>query len=884
LTIDQRLSTALADRYRIVRELGQGGMATVYLAEDLKHDRKVAIKVLRPELAAVIGAERFLAEIKTTANLQHPHILPLHDSGLADGFLFYVMPFVEGESLRQRLAREGELPVGDTLRIMSEVADALAYAHRHGVVHRDIKPDNVLLAGRHALVADFGIAKAVSRATSTERLTETGMSIGTPLYMSPEQAAADPQVDHRADIYSLGVLGYEMLTGAPPFQGLSAQQVLAAKVTQEPAAVAVRRPAVPPRLNEIIARCLARRPADRYQNAEELLAELEGIVTPGGGTASTVTTSIQRKRQRALALLAGVVGAGLILAAGWKWVRRPFNLTTSNAVPVTTEPGVEFQPALSPDGSLIAYVAQRNGRDLVAVRSTRIATSGEVRPAEGDPGDQLFPSWSPDGEFLRFVEGKMSQFKYLSDFAWRQVGRLGGPTQPVILPRTTEWTAWSRDGKQVAIAAHDSLFIYGVRDTTVRAVGNNVDLNSVTWSPDGQWIAYVTGNSAWRFRPNTAGSTIWMMPVSGQEPIEIAGGDFLNVSPVWLDPRHLLWVSNKDGSREVYAVEVSGKGVRGTPQKVPGGTDAHTISVSDDGKRLAVAKFTARQNVLSFPLHHSQLLFLRDGRLITSGTQIVETHALSPDGQWLVYSSNLRGKADLYKVRLVGGEPIPITTAPEDEFSPAWSPDGSEVAYEIAGDLWVVSSQGGQPLQVTSGAAIDLQPAWSPDGLSLTFTSNRAEGTGWDRWRVWKVRRDRVGARWSEPSEVPHFGCIFPQWVSDNRGFWCSSGDTDLVLISPSGARLERRDLGAAGFIGTHPRLSRDESTFYVQISEGERRGLWAWPVRGGKPRLIIDFSNSPLIPQNHPGALSVGTDALYLTTLDQESDIWAMDLHRTSP
>ncbi|HTG83330.1 MAG TPA: protein kinase, partial [Gemmatimonadales bacterium] len=627
MTIDQRLSTALADRYRIERELGQGGMATVYLAEDLKHGRKVAIKVLRPELAAVIGAERFLAEIKTTANLQHPHILPLHDSGLADGFLFYVMPFVEGESLRQRLAREGELPVGDTLRIMSEVADALAYAHRHGVVHRDIKPDNVLLAERHALVADFGIAKAVTRATSAERLTETGMSIGTPLYMSPEQAAADPQVDHRADIYSLGVLGYEMLTGAPPFQGLSAQQVLAAKVTQEADAVAVRRPAVPPRLNEIITKCLERRPADRYPNAEELLADLEGIVTPGGGTAPTVTTSIETKPwRRPLALLAGTAAAGLLLAGAWTWLRRPFTLTTSNAVPVTTEPGVEFQPALSPDGSMIAYVAQRNGRDLVAVRSTRIATGGEVRPAEADHGDQLFPSWSPDGEFVRFVEGKTSQWEDLRDFAWRQVGRLGGPTQPVTLPRTSEWTAWSGDGKRVAIAAHDSLFIYGARDTTVREVGNSVDLNSVTWSPDGQWIAYVTGNGAWRFRPNTSTSTIWMMSIAGQEPIEVAGGGFLNVSPVWLDPRHLLWVSNKEGPREVYVVEVSGKGVRGTPQKVPGGTDAHTISVSADGKRMAVAKFTARQNVLSFPLYRSQLLFLRDGRPVTSGTQIVETH------------------------------------------------------------------------------------------------------------------------------------------------------------------------------------------------------------------------------------------------------------------
>jgi len=374
------------------------------------------------------------------------------------------------------------------------------------------------------------------------------------------------------------------------------------------------------------------------------------------------------------------------------------------------------------------------------------------------------------------------------------------------------------------------------------------------------------------------------MSVAGQEPIEVAGGDFLNVSPAWLDPRHLLFVSNREGSREVYAVEVSGKGVRGTPQKVPGGTDAHTISVSADGKRLAVAKFTARQNVLSFPLRPSKPLSLGDGRPITSGTQIVETHALSPDGQWLAYSSNLRGNADLYKVRLSGGEPVPITTAPEDEFSPAWSPDGSEVAYEISGDLWVVSAQGGKPLNVTSDSAIDLQPAWSPDGLSLAFTSNRSKGSGKDRWRVWKVGRDRVGGRWSEPSEVTHAGCFIPRWVPDNRGFWCSPGDTELVLASPAGTVLERRELAAEGFAGTFPVLSPDGSTFYVQVAEGERRGLWTWPVRSGKPRLIIRFDNSLLIPGNAPGTLSIGTDALYLTTLDQESDIWAMDLHRTAP
>ncbi len=223
-TVD-RLNAALEDRYRIERELGEGGMATVYLADDLKHERKVALKVLKPELAAVVGAERFLAEIKTTANLQHPHILPLHDSGEADGFLFYVMPYVEGDTLKDRLGREGQLPVGDAVEMATDVAEALQAAHEQGVIHRDIKPSNILISRGKPLIADFGIALAISTAGGGERLTETGLSLGTPFYMSPEQATGEP-VGPPSDTYALGCVLYEMLVGEPPLTGSTAQAVL----------------------------------------------------------------------------------------------------------------------------------------------------------------------------------------------------------------------------------------------------------------------------------------------------------------------------------------------------------------------------------------------------------------------------------------------------------------------------------------------------------------------------------------------------------------------------------------------------------------------------------------------------------------------------------
>src|SRR6476660_7884541 len=282
-----RLQLALADRYRIEGEIGAGGMATVYLAQDLRHDRRVALKLLRPELSAVIGAERVLAGIKLTANLQHPHILPLFDSGEAvvdnpegaQRFLFYVMPFVEGESLRARLNREKQLPVAEAVRIATEVASALDYAHRHGVVHRDIKPENILLHDGRALVADFGIALAASKAGGN-RMTETGMSLGTPHYMSPEQAMGEREITPRSDVYALGVVLYEMLTGDPPFTGSTAQAVVARVLTEAPRSLRPQRKSIPPYVEAAVLTALEKLPADRFATA----AEFAHALSPAGAT------------------------------------------------------------------------------------------------------------------------------------------------------------------------------------------------------------------------------------------------------------------------------------------------------------------------------------------------------------------------------------------------------------------------------------------------------------------------------------------------------------------------------------------------------------------------------------------------------------------------
>jgi eukaryotic-like serine/threonine-protein kinase len=407
----QPLSNALADRYRIERALGQGGMATVYLAHDIKHDRKVAVKVLKPELAAVLGAERFVVEIKTTASLQHPHILPLFDSGSADGFLYYVMPYIEGETLRSKLSRETQLGIDEAVRITTQVADALDYAHRHGVIHRDIKPENILLHDGRPMVADFGIALAVSAAAGG-RMTETGLSLGTPHYMSPEQATAEKDISARSDQYSLASVLYEMLAGVPPHIGGSAQQIIMRIITDTARPVTELRKSVPANVAAAIAKALEKLPADRFASARDFAAALTNAGFTATGTAVRSVPQALTPRRR-IASIAAIAAFGVIAFLTGRLVAVSSSDRDARATFSTLEPGPDEEWTLN--ATFEGFAISPNGREVALTVRTRNSSGIIIRSLDSLGARRLpntagatLPFWSPNGRSLGFfAEGRL---------------------------------------------------------------------------------------------------------------------------------------------------------------------------------------------------------------------------------------------------------------------------------------------------------------------------------------------------------------------------------------------------------------------------------------------------------------------------------------------
>jgi serine/threonine protein kinase len=870
----ERLATALADRYRIERELGQGGMATVYLAEDLKHGRKVAIKVLRPELAAVIGADRFVREIRTIAALQHPHILGLIDSGEVNGTAYYVMPFVEGESLRDRLNREKQLPIPDAIRIAGEAAAALDYAHRHGVIHRDIKPENILLHDGSALVADFGIALAVSSAGGS-RMTETGMSLGTPHYMSPEQAMGEREITARSDVYALGAMTYEMLLGEPPFSGPTAQAIVAKVLTEAPRPLTPRRHSIPPEVEDAVLTALQKLPADRFGSAAEFASALQDGTKARRKTAELHHPKVVGLRQRWL------VGLGLVVLplAAFLLGREsgkspPAPLTFGQSIKVTWDPAVEALPAMSPDGRSVAYASGTAARMRVFVRS--VAGGRGLALTDDTSQVQSHPRWSPDGSRVLFLQGG----------GVFSVPASGGADTPEVPPGRTSpvvSAAWSPDGKNIGYVIGDSLFVRDARNES-RGIAGFFEPNACQWSPDGKSIACASGNAI-SMMPgslfgNLSPSQIVIVQVTAGVVTSVTDSLSVNQSPIWSpDGRWLYFVSSRYGPRDILAAAMSDGRRTGPAIRVTTGLNAHTISLAADGGRLAFASLEIESNAWSIPLPAKPPATASGETQLTFGVQLVETADISSDGRWLVYDSDLGGNADLYRMALPNGTPERLTTDPSDDFFPDISPDGKEIAFHSwrggSRDIYVLPLDGGPIQQVSSSPRQESTASWSPDGTQLTF----ADFTG--RGGIWIAKR--VDGVWQPPVLRLDHG-VWPRWSPDGQFLSFSSnlirGSIWMMPADSGPPRLVADSTGPYGVFSDQPLWSPDGRSILTRSTNQEGDAtFWQVPLNGEAPHLLLTFNGQG--PRPSRGGWGVHANRIVYTAPAQHSDVWVMEVQK---
>jgi serine/threonine-protein kinase len=829
-TVAPRLSNALATRYRVERELGAGGMATVYLARDLRHDRDVAIKVLHPDLGAALGGDRFLAEIRTTARLQHPHILPLLDSGEADGLLFYVMPFVAGETLRSRLERERQLPMDAALRIAREVADALAYAHSVGIIHRDIKPENILMQGGHALVADFGIALAVQQAGG-QRMTQTGLSLGTPQYMSPEQAMGEKAIDSRTDIYALGAVVYEMIAGDPPFTGATVNAIVAKVMAERPTALHVIRDTVSPSVEYATLKALAKLPADRFATAADFAAAL-------ADSSTSATYRAQRKSGAQPAspparlrdpVVIGLVVAALALAGGLAWA-----LTRSPAgadpfpvrAEIVTPNEVKMGPVgLSPDGHSVVYTARAGaeGADMLYLRRLDQPNSRVIPGTDGGAA----PVFSPDGRSIYYIAGRRKLAKVgldggspvmladLSDNGGLDVSSSGdvvlgpgaseggdglfrvNPAGGALVPFTHidstrkelshRFPRVLADGKTVLLTIYFGSTRQSEIGITSLDDGKVVPLGIQGAKPLGvvdNRLVYVRWDGMIMAVPFDVRQRKAMgAPAAVQDSVRMwygSGGDasaFLTQAGGLAyahgsTPRRLLWVDRAGSAQPVLDERREFRNVR----------------LSPDGKRVALVIGTGS-------ITDIWVLDIAGGTLtpVTTGG-FARTPAWTPDGRSLVYVSTQSGRAAFWTRPADGsGDPVALGEIGRNPWNVDVSPDGRHAVYNaIYGssfNLETFSLDSSRTRQQIANAptATEVYGRFSPDGRSIVYTSDES-GRAEAYVRAFPPNGSRV--------QVSNGGALRPIWSADGREIFYWQGPrlmTATLARDPSLRVVSRR-------------------------------------------------------------------------------------------
>ena len=805
-----QLSAAIADRYTIEREIGRGGMATVYLARDVKHDRQVALKVLDPELGAVLGVDRFLAEIKVTANLQHPNLLPLFDSGAAGGLLYYVMPFVEGESLRARLDRERQLPVDEAIRITAAIANALQYAHEQGVVHRDLKPENVLMQAGEPIVADFGIALAVSRAGGA-RVTQTGLSLGTPQYMSPEQATGDRAIDGRSDIYALGAIAYEMLSGEPPHTGNTAQAIIARLLTEPARPIRTVRPAVPDRIDAAVLRALEKLPADRWSSSGSFRAALLGDLPTG--------TTTQRSKSRASRATIGLAVFATVLSAVCLWLA-----LSPRRVPAAAGPRVRFalsndrplavgeapQFALADDGTALAFVAtDSDGSTNLWIHRLEERLPRELPRTRGAEA----PFWSPDGKSVGFFEdGKIERYN-LDESSPTTVADVGGDAGgaawmangDLIVSRAEGplLRVPSGGGAAAPITSLDSArgelqhvlpyrlsdgkhFLYTAIGYTAAFTGGLMYVGSVTGgkatfvgrgvgiyaAPDHLLIGRDSDLVAVALNPRTfAMGTTERRILSGEPVNDIASSATGTIA----------WTSSGPAfTSSIEVLDRHGRTVRviGPPQ-VGGDHEYFAPRLSHDG-RIAAAEHHLGQGGGDIYLFD---LATGDARRETFDPK---NHSgfvsWSPDDKRIVFNTTRGGGGSMF-VKTVGkSDDRTLVAAVAASWPSDWSHDGKYILFDrpsptTHSDVWLAPADGGAPRTILATPANEMQAVLSPDGRWIAYASDEENG----RFNVYVRPFPLTAEQW----KVSDDGGEAPRWRADGKElFFIVRHGRDVSMMS----------------------------------------------------------------------------------------------------
>ena len=780
-----RLSASLADRYRIDRELGAGGMATVFLAHDLRHGRDVAIKVLHPDLGAALGGERFLSEIRTTARLQHPHILPLLDSGAAEGLLYYVMPLVTGETLRARLQREKQLPADDAIRIASEVADALGYAHELGVIHRDIKPENILLQGGHASVADFGIALAVQQAGG-QRMTQTGLSLGTPQYMSPEQAMGERTIDARSDLYALAAVTYEMLVGEAPFTGPTVQAILARVMTEEPRPIVAQRKSIPDHVEYAVMRGLEKLPADRWGSAREFAAALRSgtsVPTPHRSDARLRTSWRARLRDPLVLALAGVTIASIAFAV---WPRPSAPQINADVVRFTI-PALQNERAnslgyatlaISPDGRQLAYMGL--GDDKRQQLMLRAIDEIVPRPLP-ETFDATNPIFSPDGKWVAFIRGN-------------QIFKVG---------------------------------IDGSRPQLLAAAPAN--FGGMSWSSTG--VIVVSGNVA-----------LYAIPDGGGQPRELvkpnrSAGELYFFSPLVVDDEGVVLYagspsSSATGAKVQMASLKTGEHVSlGVAGSQPLGiTDGVLTYVTPAGVIMG-APFDARTKKLTGP----PVQLVSDVAInVTSG---LARASLAANGT-LFYQSGTQTS----EVVSVGanGTVSPLLAEPRAYAFPRLSPDGRRLAIAVGSadrrDVWLFDLSSQTMTRLTSEGATNDRPEWSPDGKRVLYRAERGVRSG-----IWSRPADLSGTE-APIVAAPNVDVFEAVLSPDNQSvvYQLDTAGADIYYRAIAGDATPHVVSNSVQGIETMPRLSPDGRWVAFTTDESGRVEVVVQPFPGPGGRVQV--------------------------------------------